>query len=604
MMNPILAEPSFRAELQEIARNSGKSFVATEQDAALDFKEMHGRRSKLAIRAFAALGRFVYRRGYPQEPIFDFDELAKVRRESQARSVVFLATHKTYLDFFVLFDFLYRNGISTPYIFGGVNMNFAGFGALARRAGGIFIRRTFKDDPVYKAVLRQYTKCLIQSGACFMWAIEGTRSRTGKLVMPRLGLLNYVGGISRSLGDDAVAYIPVSVTYDQIPDVIDMAAEEAGASKSPESLSWFMRYVRGMDGPFGDIHIRFGDAMNLSDTPDAPDLAASDGLVDESQIEIQKLAFEACYRINEITPATTSSLVLMALLCRGSSTVTRVRQDVADLKDHIRRMVGRVLSHRISRLPEGTPESSLVTLRSAGILTTSSGGAEASFAIAPGKMSVAIYYSNMAVHHFVVCAIVELALMRVAQAASPAPDPALCPAAQFWAECLELRNLFKFEFFFSRKDVFNQQLQTELESLDDSWSDVLQEGGHRIEALLEQQNLLVAFGVLSPFIRSYKLVAHILLQRPEAAQMSDKELVRACLDWIQVGSEDQQPDSTEGVSRALLNNGLLVADSHGLRKSGAADLQQRRAEFLKKLVSVSDALLRLKVLSDQSSGSC
>ena len=680
MTQPILTDEAFVAELSAIAGAGQRSLDEVRAAAERALDEMQGKRSALAVRAFAALSRFVYRRGYPDAPIYDLGEVEKVRHETAARSVVFLVTHKTYLDFFVLFDFLYRQGIPTPYIFGGLNMNFAGFGALARRAGGIFIRRSFREDEIYKAVLRQYIRSLIRSGACFMWAIEGTRSRTGKLVIPRLGLLNYVGGISRSLGDEAVAYIPVSVTYDQIPDVIDMAAEEAGAAKSPESLGWFMRYVRGMGGPFGDIHIRFGDAMSPTDTPDAPDLESSRGIVDESQIRIQKLAFEACYRINEITPATTPSLVLMALLCRGRGSPEQVSRDVAELVAHIHAMEGRMLSRHPSRAPATDPVAAIRRLRSTGIVRLA--GPDGLLEIEPERVSVAIYYSNMAVHHFVVRAVVELALMLLAsdrrlpgtgnndsdQPAEPAqfgettqPSGLTEPAApvemrrelaagapadgtrgsrmagdgaegegaavgsaagesadQFWAACRQLRDLFKFEFFFSRRDVFQQQIEEELALLHPQWQQLLSTRGHRIPAVLGQQPLRVAPGVLLPFVVSYRQVAEMLVEQPETGALTDEEFVSQCLTSFHQRPEPADAGATPGVSRALLVNGLRVVDSRGLRAAGPGASTDpgesgqpgdpvgpgaARQQFLAELDRVAQALAELRSLPDRP-GNC
>ncbi|MCP5089886.1 MAG: glycerol-3-phosphate acyltransferase, partial [Gammaproteobacteria bacterium] len=335
-MPRVLDNQAFQEELQTIADDTGRPLQTLRSEAGDDLDEMHGNRRQFAVRLFAGLSRYMCRRGYHPDYYYDVAELEQVRRLAARQSVVYLITHKTYLDFFVLYDFFYRNGIAPPYIFGGVNMAFAGLGSFARRAGGIFIRRTFADDPVYKAVLRRYIQHLIGQGCSFSWAIEGTRSRTGKLVMPKLGLLKYVVDASRPLGDDSISYIPVSVSYDQIPDVIDMAAQEAGATKQPESLKWFAGYVRGLGSHFGNIYVRFGDVVALHDTPDAPDLTVSQKLQSPKIVEIEKLAFEVCYRINEVTPATETSLILMSLLCRTTAKLKHIREDVAALQDYMK----------------------------------------------------------------------------------------------------------------------------------------------------------------------------------------------------------------------------------------------------------------------------
>ena len=79
-----------------------------------------------------------------------------------------------------------------PLTFGGINLNTFGIGALAKRAGVIFLRRSFQDNEVYKSTFRRYIDYLIEKRFSLLWALEGTRSRTGKLLPPRYGLFNYV----------------------------------------------------------------------------------------------------------------------------------------------------------------------------------------------------------------------------------------------------------------------------------------------------------------------------------------------------------------------------------------------------------------------------
>jgi len=596
----ILDNPAFQSELERIARDSGRPIADLRVQAGKALAEMHSSRHSLAVRTFAALGRFVYRRGYHKHPVYDLGELEQVRSESKTRSIVFLVSHKTYLDFFVLFDFLYSQGIATPYIFGGLNMNFAGFGGLARRAGGIFIRRSFKDDLVYKAVLRRYIESLVESGCCFMWAIEGTRSRTGKLLTPRMGLLNYVSQVSESLGEDALSYIPVSVVYDQIPDVVDMAAQEAGAEKKGENLSWFMKYVRGLVGNFGSIYIRFGDAMAISDTPDAPQLESSQTLMDERQIEIQKLAFETCYRINEITPATITSLVMMVLLCRGSCSEARIRKDVADLNQYVGYTAKRVNSSRPSRALGTDPAGSIDSLIANGVILgkpaegSNTGGHPNGgriLSIAPDRVSVAIYYSNMAVHHFVISAFTELALLHWLECAET--DLEACLSAEFQ----RLRDLFKFEFFFPRKPVFLDQLLSELSLLEPDWRHLLHEDRDNVVPILKQKPILVAAGVLSPFVTAYQVVGNTLDTDAASRKLPDKTFIAQCLESNQkqvAGNSWSIP----GVSRALLANGLLIADNRKLRRGDDSESAARRADFLQELKETEEALVTLKALAD------
>ena len=584
-MPRILDNPAFEDRLAAIAQKSGQSLDSVRDEADTCLEEMRGRRSRLAVRAFAWLSRFICRRGYHPEYYFDTTELERVRRLAATRSVVYLVTHKTYLDFFVLYDYLYRHGIDPPYIFGGINMAFSGFGSLARRAGGIFIRRTFADSPVYKAVLHRYIQHLIGKGCSFSWAIEGTRSRTGKLVLPKLGLLKYVADAARPLGDDAVTYIPISVSYDQIPDVADMAAQEAGAAKKPESLGWFVRYIRRLGIHYGNIYIRFGEAVSMHETPDAPDLTDSQRLFAPEVVSVQKLAFEVCYLINEVTPATVTSLILMSLLCRTAAKPESLRADVDTLENYLASRQSASLFAAPNRPVDNDVNSALAALITHGIVQKDADGDYCS--IVPERYLVALYYSNMAVHHFVIAAFTELGLLNVAHAASESGERA------FQKEIRRLRDLFKFEFFFARSAAFQQQFIDELSYLDAPVETVLKQKREDAEALLRRQPLLVAYGALSPFINAYRVVSDCLLQDGDAAAEDQAAYVARC----QAESRKTGAGYPGFASKALLTNGYLLAENRGLLSAGS-DVRERRQEFANELRFIANQLREIRDMTD------
>jgi len=582
-IQPILDNPTLLRELDEIARDSGQSINTVCAEARSNLEEMRSNRNGLAVRFFAWLSRFVCRRGYHHEYYYDVEELQQVRKFAADRCVVFLVTHKTYLDFFVLYDFFYRNGIPPPYMFGGINMAFSVFGSLARRAGGIFIRRTFTDKPIYKAVLNRYIQDLIERGSSFCWAIEGTRSRTGKLVYPKIGLLKYVAGAAQSLGEDAVEYIPVSVSYDQIPDVADMAAQESGATKKPESLSWFVNYVRRLDNDFGNVYIRFGDGVAISETPDAPDLTASQQLVAPEVIGVQKLAFEVCHLINEVTPATATSLILMALLCRTAARPEALQADVAALRTYLHERHSASVFASPSRPVDDDFATALAMLKRNGLVQQDSDAGYCS--IVPERYLVALYYSNMAVHHFVISALTELGLLNAAHA------EAIPGEAAFRAEVLRLRDLFKIEFFFSRKDRFRQQFIDELHNFGAPIDTIGELNRQDAEQLLRRQSLLVAYGVLSPFVNAYQVVADCLVQDGQSAVPNRDEFVARC----QAESRKTGAGYPGFASKALLTSGYLLADNRGLISPGE-DIAENRQAFADELRLIGGQLDEIRNL--------
>jgi glycerol-3-phosphate O-acyltransferase len=575
----ILDIPAFQKELETIAEESGRPVDAVREEARQDLDEMRGDRRGLAVRSFAWLSRYMCRRGYDPDYYHDIAELERLRELAAEKSVVYLVTHKTYLDFFVLYDFFYRNSIAPPFMFGGINMAFSVFGNLARHAGGIFIRRTFADNRVYKAVLRRYIQYLIGKKCSFCWAIEGTRSRTGKLVMPKMGLLKYVADAARPLGDDAVAYIPVSVSYDLIPDVVDMTAQETGAIKKPESLGWFVRYIRRLGDHYGNVYIRFGDAVAIGDTPDAPDLTASQQLLAPEVIGVQKLAFEVCHVINEVTPATVTSLVLMSLLCRTAAKPEQIRADVVSLQNYLAKRQSSSVFTSPNRKLDFDIESTIASLVAHGVVQEDPDLHYCS--IVPERYLVALYYSNMAIHHFVIAAFTELGLLNITHSVSDEPA--------FRAEVLRLRDLFKYEFFFSRKDRCNQQFVDELAFLGLPVDALRAHDYSAAAALLRRQPLLVAYGVLSPFMNAYHVVATCLLQSGTNPVDDRDAFVARC----QAESRRTGAGYPGFASKALLTSGYILADNRGLLEAGD-EVAEKRQRFANELRFISEQLYEIR----------
>ena len=132
---------------------------------------------------------------------------------------MFLPSHRSYSDPLVLADVLDSADFPRNHVLGGNNMSFWPIGPLGKRAGLIFIRRSFGDDQVYKLAVREYFGHLVAKRFNLEWYIEGGRTRTGKLRPPRYGLLHYlVRALEGGHGQD-VTLVPVSITYDQLQEV-------------------------------------------------------------------------------------------------------------------------------------------------------------------------------------------------------------------------------------------------------------------------------------------------------------------------------------------------------------------------------------------------
>ena len=253
------------------------------------------------------IGRLIFQRGF--DPQIDYDEaqVERLRAAMERHPCIFLWSHRSNLDNLVLTAAMQEKGLPPAHLFAGINMAFGPMGAILRRAGVIFIRRSTSDDPLYKYVLREYVGYVLEKRFNLSWSIEGTRSRTGKMLPPRLGLLSYAADAYLQGRVDDIMLLPVSITFDQLHEIAEYAEYARGGDKKPEGFGWLYGFIKAQGARhYGKIYVRFGEPVSLSaflgppGGPIATDPAAR-------RLALAKTAFEVAWRINQGMPVTATA---------------------------------------------------------------------------------------------------------------------------------------------------------------------------------------------------------------------------------------------------------------------------------------------------------
>ncbi|MFQ5458794.1 MAG: 1-acyl-sn-glycerol-3-phosphate acyltransferase, partial [Myxococcota bacterium] len=407
----ILGSASFQAGLARLSRELDQAPKRVEKQAGRYLREIAAKHSPFFMDLAARLIHRLYRLGYEQEIRFDREKLDAIFKLGRQYPLVFMPSHKSNLDHLLLQYLFYMLGHSPNHTAGGINMNFFPAGPIVRRCGVFFIRRSFRDNEVYKFVLRSYLDYLVEKRFHMEWYIEGGRSRTGKLLPPRFGLLNYVVDSYKRGKSDDIYFVPCSITYDQISDVGSYVEEQRGGKKERESFSWLVKTVRGLSRRYGRIYLSFHDPVSLREYLGAPGEIASV----EGNLEVQKFAFRLQHRINLVTPVTSVSLVTLALLGAGdrSLALDEVYEEVNGLLRYVkRRRIPRTEPRLLA--DAGAVGATLDSLISNGVVSSfAEEGAEEVFSIAAGQALTAAYYRNTIIHFFIVRAITELSILKV-----------------------------------------------------------------------------------------------------------------------------------------------------------------------------------------------
>jgi glycerol-3-phosphate O-acyltransferase len=310
----VVDEPEVRDAVAQVARESGKPEERVRRTAEKDFHEMaasfHGSYFTFLAFVFNRLWRRMFKG-------LETPGLEKVIDCVKLHPVVLVPCHRSHFDYLILSYIFHINHLSPPHIAAGNNLSFWPLGPLFRGGGAYFIRRSFGDDPVYKAVFRSYLKFLIREGYTQEFFIEGGRSRSGKLLTPKLGMLSaivnaFVEGARRDL-----YLVPVSIHYGRVVEEQAYSRELGGGEKEKESLSALLRARSVLRQTYGAVVVSFADPISLNEAlgDNRERLRqATDEVEEEKRRFTQKLAFRILREINDVTVAGSTAVSATVLL--------------------------------------------------------------------------------------------------------------------------------------------------------------------------------------------------------------------------------------------------------------------------------------------------
>lgn len=579
----VRASHSYRAGLKEICTETGESEAQLRARSLRYFKELVATPHNFWQDVAGVFNRWAISLGYENKLVVDVNRLQHLRDIVREHPAALLWTHKTHMDGIAMHSVLFEHDFPTPHTMGGINMAFAGAGYLARRSGAIFIRRSFQDNSLYKLVFRHYLAYLLEKRFPLTWSFEGTRSRVGKLMPPRYGMLKYAMDAMSESSAEALYIIPVAINYDMNNDVKDYAAEQSGAIKRPESLSWFISYLRRLRQPLGRIYVDFGDPVVVN-TKD----------FQNDSLALQKTAFKVGVEANRVSPITLTSLMSMSLL--GAAPRAQTIQELSENMEALRRWA----EHRDICFTSDFNDRNQAHMRdlidamvNSNLINRYDEGPETVYAVADNQHVIASYYRNTIVHHFVTKAITELSLSKAATDSKNA-------AQIFWQEADHLRDMFKFEFFYAPTEEFYEDVKQELAFIDSDWETKLvnpQKGAKNALKLLQSMQPLVAHACLQPYIEAYRIVADVFATLGANETLDAKGLESAAFKYGRQAYLQRRISSKASIGKILFNNGYKLLDSYGVVEVNQENLQQRRKAVSKELRALAHRLEQLRSLA-------
>jgi glycerol-3-phosphate O-acyltransferase len=578
----LLADDGFATRLAELAVSLGRDAGGVATEAAGYLREMGAMHSPRVMSGWSRFTRWMFR---AHDLLVDEEAVRRLQRLDEEYSLLFLFSHRSYLDGAAVPLALDRHGIHPAFTLGGANLNFFPVGQMARRSGILYIRRSTQDQPVYKLALRAYIAQLIRNRRNLSWSIEGGRTRTGKLRPPTYGIVRYVVDAIEAAPDIEAVIVPVSIVYEQLHEVGLMTAEARGGRKRPEDVRWLVNFARQQTRRLGRAYLDFGEPLPLRER--LAQLRAEDP---DGRHIVERVALDTSHRINRATPVTATAVVCLAMLAADRAlTLDGVLATVAPMAGYIASR-GWPVAGAANLTDRATIRRTLRELSTSGVLACYDGGTDTVWSIRPGQHLVAAFYRNAAIHMLVDRAIGELSLVAAAEGG---PDG----LATATAEALRLRDLLKFDFFFARRRDFAAEMAQELAVIDPTAHTGLHEFTPAdARRWLEAGDPLVSPLVLRPFLDAYHLVADRLAAH-EDATVEETPFLDECLRVGRQWAMQGRLGSEESVSLELFKPALRLAGHRDLLTSTAPHLHKRRTDFRDE---IRLTLRRVAVVADLS----
>jgi len=547
-----LRDRTLNRSLQECAAESQRRMESVTAEARRALKSIAARPSATVVGLAAPVLHWVFNRIYDG---IDVDEagLERAMKSAARAPIVLCPSHKSHVDYLVMSYVLWTRGYAVPQVAAGANLSFFPLGPFFRRGGAFFLRRSFKGDKIYTAAFRAYIKRLVHNGVHQEFFLEGGRSRTGKLLPPKLGMLTWeVDAVLEGASND-LYFVPVSIDYEKVVESGSYSAELAGGEKRPEDFKALLKTPKILVSKYGRIHLRFDEPVSLLDFTHARGLSVAVISEDQKKGMVRALGNRIIYGISRVSTVTPYALVGAALLAhRGRGAPSAELTARIALLRSIAEEEGWPVSPRLHGAP--TSPAAVGPIRDAmesfiddELVRTQEVKGETIYIVPEEKRTQISSYKN--------------ALMNLVAPRSLVANSVLAMPTASRDECqkaaLNLSRLLKFEFVYRVGASF-----------DVLFSDAL--GGLRRDGLLEEnEGRISAVGpdalselefmadLLRDYLEGYLATALALKDLVAEAPMDPKSFVKAALETGRAEYLAGRIGTPEALSKPTIENAVL-----------------------------------------------
>lgn len=260
----VMTHPETQKIISEYAAEHKVPINKAQKEAANFLDEIAANYNLKVVKLFDICLRWIFRAMFDGTSV-DQEGLNKIRQASKKGPLVLVPCHKSHLDYLILSYVFYHNNLPCPHIAAGKNLSFWPIGPLFRGGGAFFLRRTFKGEPLYPKIFSAYINKLLTEGFHMEFFIEGGRSRTGKLLPPKVGFLSLLVDAYMKNNWEDMLFVPIFIGYDRVLEEKAYIHEMEGGKKSPETFLNVLKARKFLKKKYGKIYINFHEPFSIKE---------------------------------------------------------------------------------------------------------------------------------------------------------------------------------------------------------------------------------------------------------------------------------------------------------------------------------------------------
>lgn len=571
----VLKDPEITRTIDRLSKGDPKKRKQTRKKAGDYFDEIAADYNIAYVQLFHRSLGWLWNRIFEGIDVVG-TELSALRNWARHGTMIYVPSHKSHVDYLVLNDILYRNNLYLPRIAAGKNLAFWPMGHIFRKSGAFFIRRSFQGARLYSKVFSRYIKALIEEGYPIEFFLEGGRSRSGKLVLPKTGFLNLLVQAFREGACDDLIFVPAAITYDRILEEKSMLKEVEGGEKESENLKQILEARRFLKRKYGKVYIRFGTPVPLREY-----LASYEGGHGQA---VDNLAYLLVKEINGATLVTPLALVASAILSkhRRGFSQSELTATAKVIKEFLKTQ-GAPMASTLQDTNQAVADT-LNLLQSWKVVDflEDIGGSERFYFVEDEKKKELEYYKNSIIHFSISHAFVAISLLARGQ--EPVAAPTLETDYRF------LQNLLRYEFLFDTETDVSLTVRRCLNFFVDSACIAPEPSGAMKLTMVGFDQLPIWAALVKTFLEAYWIATRAFLKR-EGKARKRAELLKTMNYQGRQFHKLGLIDHVEAVSQITFQNAfqLIHEQIPGLKTKD----EKARASALKELGDLSQRLYDL-----------